>query len=334
VNSLLGTARAASRFVIKRERLVIASGIGLLTFGLAIVVQGAQGNVGDFAQQHAAGRAVLSGRDPYVVAPQSWPWPYAYPFPSALVVSLVAGLPQAIAFAAFMSAALALLVYGLLRAGWYRLPALASGATVAALSLGQWSPLLTASLLVAPLAPLWVVKPNIGLALVAASPTRWRILGGVVVLAGSVALFPTWPTSWLAALSALGHVRSPVFLPGGLLLLLAATRWRRPEARLLLALSLVPQTLSIADTLPLLCLVPDTLRQALTLALLSQLAGVASRLLILDAFDGRAPTPHELLATDSRVTGPLLVALTYLPCLLLVLRRRNEVTPPLDSTRE
>ena len=305
-----------------------------MTFGLAIVVQDAQGNVGDFALQHAAGRAVLAGSDPYVVAPQSWPWPYAYPLPAALVASLLAWLPAGIAFAAFTSVAFAALVYGLLRGGWYRLPALASGASVAALSLGQWSPLLTASLLVSPLAPLWVVKPNIGLALVAASPTRWRVVAGVAVLAGSVALLPTWPASWLAAAGALGHVRSPLLLPGGLFLLLAATRWRRPEARLLLALSLVPQTLSIADTLPLLCLVPATLRQALTLALLSQLAAVASRLLILDALQGRAPTQHELLATDSAVTGPLLLALTYLPCLFLVLRRKNEATPSPGSTGE
>ena len=67
-----------------------------MTFGLAIVVQDAQGNVGDFALQHAAGRAVLAGSDPYVVAPQSWPSPYAYPPPAALVASLLEFLPSAI----------------------------------------------------------------------------------------------------------------------------------------------------------------------------------------------------------------------------------------------
>src|ERR1051325_4113890 len=44
---------------------------------------------------------------------------------------------------------------------------------------------------------------------------------------------------WLALTGETHHVRPVITLPGGLLLFASALRWRRPEARSLLALSII-----------------------------------------------------------------------------------------------
>jgi hypothetical protein len=65
----------------------------------------------------------------------------------------------------------------------------------------------------------------------------------VLLLAVSFAMQPGWVVEWRDAVRetsmAGGRVpyTAPVLLPGGLLTLLAALRWRRPEARLIATLA-------------------------------------------------------------------------------------------------
>ena len=74
---------------------------------------------------------------------------------------------------------------------------LLGAAFIVAAGLGQWTPLVTATLLLPALGFLAVVKPNVGLASVAADPSRIRILGGGALLLLSLAFQPNWPAEWL-----------------------------------------------------------------------------------------------------------------------------------------
>jgi hypothetical protein len=95
--------------------------------------------------------------------------------------------------------------------------------------------------------------------------------------------------------------------------LLALARWRRPEARLLATLSLVPHTMTWYDALPLM-LIPATFRQLLVLGILSHLATFIAAPLGF-RYDGAA-----LLSASA----PIALWGLYVPALVLVLRRPNE----------
>jgi hypothetical protein len=110
-----------------------------------------------------------------------------------------------------------------------------------------------------------------------------------------------------------GTKRIPITIIGGPVLLLALLRWRRPEARLLLALAIVPQSILFYDQL-LLWLVPATMRQSILLSLLSILA------LILGERGFPAGAGH---AGVTAAYAPMIMALLFLPCLIMVLRRPN-----------
>jgi hypothetical protein len=104
---------------------------------------------------------------------------------------------------------------------------------------------------------------------------------------------------------------------GGFLLLLAALRWRRPEARLLLAVACVPHTPSLYDVL-LLFFACHTLRETLTLAILTHALfwGWIS-------FGSGATFDAYALGL-----GQAAVFVVYLPVLVMILRRPNEFPHP------
>jgi hypothetical protein len=114
------------------------------------------------------------------------------------------------------------------------------------------------------------VKPNLGVVMLAGARSRRDALilvgGGLLVVLVSLAILPRWPLDWLTALKASTHFKPLVYRPGGFLLLLAALRWREPEARVLLALGLVPVTGLVYDMLPAI-LVCRTAGQAVVLTL-------------------------------------------------------------------
>jgi hypothetical protein len=175
----------------------------------------------------------------------------------------------------------------------------------------QWAPLLIAAVLTPPLSWLLAVKPTMGFALWAGWPNRTAVFGGLLIVGISLLVRPTWIPEWLASVSRTPH-EPHLLRPAGFLLLLGLLRWRRPEGRLLAALSLVPQTTALYETLPLALLCRNR-PQAAAFAGLTMLA----HLLYLLGPQGPWPIGAEY-------QWWVLLALVYLPAIVLVLRRPNE----------
>lgn len=277
----------------------------------------------DFDQVWHAARIAGAGGDPYALIgpgrPVSQIFPLFYPLTAAAAVLPLAAIPLVAARAVFVGVSSGVLAWAATRDGWHRLPLFASPAWLMAVTAGQWSPLLTAALLVPALASLCAAKPNLGVAVLAATLGRrtWPYaFCGAVILAGvSLILLPTWPAAWLDALANGPHLAAPVTRFGGPLVLLALLRWRRPEARLLVALACVPQTTLMYEALPLF-VIPRTWKESAFLAILCHAAfaiqgSLASPAILADA---------GAFARYVGSVGDVIVALVYLPCLLLVLR--------------
>ena len=113
-----------------------------------------------------------------------------------------------------------------------------------------------------------------------------------------------------SAYPALGQMLYAVMV--GVLLLLALLKWKRADARLLLALACVPHTTVPYETIPLF-LIPQTWRQAWTLWTLAILAYVAQW--------WTGPYTSQMAYWTSGAQW--IVALMYLPCLGMVLLRPN-----------
>jgi hypothetical protein len=158
-----------------------------------------------------------------------------------------------------------------------------------------------------------VAKPTIGFALWVYRP-RWESAAfGALFILVSVALRPTWPGEWLDTLSAGQHIGAPIAHFGGPLVLLALLRWRRPEARLVVAMACVPHTMLLYEVLPLF-LVPASRRQAVSLAGLTWAAQAV------DLWLG----PYASLVEQTRTAAAVAVAFCYLPCVVMILKRPNE----------
>ncbi|HET7456908.1 MAG TPA: hypothetical protein VFJ74_04575 [Gemmatimonadaceae bacterium] len=310
----------------RRARIVVALLLGALAGGYAWLVAATHpGAVSDFDTTWYASRALARGADPYaLIGPGrafDFPFPYSYPLTAGLVALPLAWLPVVAARVAFVTLSSALLAFAVTRDGWGRLPLFGSAAFVMSVVLGQWAPLLVAASLLPAVGWAVAAKPNLGLALVAGASSRRRLLamlaGGVAVTAVTLALRPSWPLEWADAVRRSTHFSAPVARPGGVLLLLALLRWRRPEARLLLALACVPQTPSAPDAL-LLFVVAGPGVETLLLALLTYATQLA----------GRAVDQSADLLGWMRWYAQLVVPLLYLPCLVMVLRRPNEGPAP------
>jgi hypothetical protein len=199
----------------------------------------------------------------------------------------------------------------LTRDGFARLPILASGPFVSAAVMVQWSPLLAAAALLPSLGLFAAAKPNLGLAAVGARPTWRAVVGAAALVALSLVVAPQWPLDWLRVLR---QGVEAITLPGGVLVLLALLRWRRPEARLVVLLACVPQIVAFYDQL-LLLLVPRTARESMLAALLS-----------LAAFQGwlwrGELAPGQWTGTSE--AWPWIGALLFAPAVVMVLRRPNE----------
>jgi hypothetical protein len=236
-----------------------------------------RGFYGDFLAFWYAARAWLSGLDPYAVTPSAAPYliddRFLYPLPSVIAITPFAALPLAVAAAAFFGLSSSLLGYALARDRWDRLPLFLSFPYVMAASLGQWSPLVMATALLPATGFLNVLKPNLGLALTFSRPSKAALIGGPALLVASLALDPSWPLKWVANARITGG-HPPVLLTiWGCWLGLAALRWRREDARLVLGMAAVPQVPMFYDQLPLL-LVQRNRRHAMGAALLSHVGGV------------------------------------------------------------
>jgi hypothetical protein len=191
-----------------------------------------------------------------------------------------------------------------------------STAFVGAAAAAQWSILFTAGLLIPAAAVFYAAKPNIGAVLALSWNVRtavYAVAGGLVLLLLSFALFPGWLPVWLETLRSAKHMGSPILRPGGLLVLLALARWRRPEARLIVALACMRQTNSWYEVLPLF-LVPATLTEMVYFTLAVSTGALFEQYVI---------QPADEIEYNRQI-GTLMIALAYIPATLMVLRRPNE----------
>jgi len=270
-----------------------------------------------------ASRELLGGRNPYVsIGPGrafEWPFPLYYPAPTLLLVAPLGTMPVIIARALFAGVSAGLLGYVITRGGWARTPLFLSAAFVTAIGRNQWSPLLVTACLVPALGFLTAAKPNIGLATLGAQKSMRDVFIAIAGAAGlsllSLVLRPTWPLEWLAVVRAKSDALVPAaqWIVGGPLLLLAATRWRRAEGRLVAILAITPQSPFVYDTLPLFA-VARTTREALILALATDVAMFAQ--LVSGATAARDDASNHLMAA-------LVTLFAYAPCIVLLMRRPN-----------
>ncbi len=223
-------------------RLSLATACGLLSAGLLLASNSpiARGG-GDFVGRSVTmARDLLQGIDPYSHA-VTW-LNVPYPLPAALLGLPFVWLRDDISGAAFMAISTFILALGLTRDRQYwRLLALLSYPFIESVLAVQFSPLLMAALFYPDLIPLGLIKPQIGLALLAwLRPTRRSVGVALGILSISLLIYPTWPLRWL---SQIGDYRSvlPVLLPIGVMVLIVLRWWRDPAARLLAALAVLPK---------------------------------------------------------------------------------------------
>jgi hypothetical protein len=279
----------------------------------------------DFDQIWAGARALWQGKDPYeVVGPGrefGWRWPLYYPLPALVVMAPLGLLPVIAARAILGFFSGSLLAWAITRDGWSRLPVFISVSFMVTLELGQWSALYAAAFFLPALGVIATAKPNFGAALGAAAyrvqSYLWLLFGAVLLLGISLVVQPGWYESWLGNVRAAPHFKPHVLRPLGFLLLLAALKWRRPEARWLLALALVPQAPSFYDQL-LLCAVCLTSRESLVFA--------ASTVVLFFYVGFNTPQPDY--ESWGRLVGNGTLWICYFPALIMVLRRPNEGALP------
>jgi hypothetical protein len=303
------------------RRMAIPAGIGCVAALITWLSYRLPGTASDFDQLWVAARALTRGVDPYrAVQDANLPYPLFYPLPAVLLVVPLAALPLSVARIVWSGVGAGLMAEAAFRYGRGLPVALVSGAFASAVVQGQWSPLLTASMVLPVLAVSWVAKPSIGLAMAVAAPSRRRLGWALGLLVVSLGLMPDWPKAWFQALRSQFYM--PLLLrPGGALLLLALLRWRRPEGRLLAALACLPHSPSAYETLPLF-LIPQTRWQAYRLAVLGYIAIFLGSWLI--------PWAHTIPTLPKNLSDrwPFMLLLVYLPSLVMLLRLPSRPDAP------
>lgn len=289
---------------------------GLITAAFAALLVGWYRHGGavapDFDIFYQAAVALRTGHNPYAVHGD---FPLYYPLPAIvplLPLTLLSVTSAHVVFAALSAFALG---YAIADRPWLWVMLLSQSFLASVMS-GQWSTLLLAAFFLPAVRAFTIVKPNVGVALAASSTSKldlWWTLGGAAVFSSvAFALFPAWPAAWLESVRGSAVHRSALLMPGGFLLLAAALRWRRPEARWLLALAIVPQSPGLYTDL-LSFAIPRTKWEVVALTCLSYVP-----LMIADAL------PRESMVAEIARYGTLTVPLLYLPCLAMILRRPNE----------
>lgn len=298
-----------------RGRLAIVIGVSLLAAVVAALSHLDKNS--DFAQLYQAAEIWWRGGDPYSV--RAGPFPVFYPFTAVVVALPFSFLPFPDAW--FVGIGTAIFLWAItsrseFRYAWF---ALIAPAFITTVRLSQWPALMIGGALL----PVWgfvlACKPTIGAALWLAFPSKRALVGSVALLVLSIALLPSWPERWLGLLSEGVHFKPPVMFWGGPIILLALLRWRRWDARLLVALACVPQTHFHYETLPLF-LIPRRFEHALLLLLSSAAVG-----LIVPWSTGPMlgwSNRAQYLA-EREAMGQWIVLLLYLPCLWMVMTRRE-----------
>lgn len=304
-----------------RVAVALVIGLNAALFAMSTIQSPNHVTYTDFEFYWRAMQLWRAGIDPYVMQPGVWPasWPLRdrlfYPVPALLLVRPMHALTFPLAAGVFAGASAAWLAWIQTKAReWWRLLIFCSAMFVTSVMYGQWSPLLTVGALIPAAACLLTSKPSLGVACFLYRPTVRGAISATLLVALSLALWPTWPFEWLANLSGVRNHPAPITTPFGWMLLLAFVRWRQPEARLLLGMAVVPQLFAFADQLPL-ALVARNRREALCLSLGSFAAWIPWHMRIGDPPDLRPMTAYVMAGV-------------YLPALWIVLRRANEGPMP------
>ena len=316
-----------SRTVTTRIVIAILAGIaGGLYCYFSLKAAGGPRPADDFTWHWLAARALIEGQNPYIVITAGGPYqldaPYVYPLTTAIAaIPFALFLAPAAAAATWIGVGTALMAFAVTKEGYTRLLMFLSMPYIWAANSGQFSPILTAACLLPWLGFITPVKPQIGIVALAYKPSRIAIYGAIAFIALSLLINPAWPREWLDVLPhrVPGVYRSPITVLGGPLLLLAVLRWKRTDARLLLLMSLVPQNMLFYDQL-LLWLIPRTKNELMILGILSMVAPLIASFFI--------PQGVLNIQVVNRAYAPFIVALIYLPCLIMVLRRKNEGETP------
>jgi hypothetical protein len=261
----------------------------------------------DFDLLYNAAVHLIRGEDAYPVASQ---W-FTYPLPAVLLAVPFTAIPLGAARLIFdvlvgWAFVFALWTYR----GTFALLAVLSGAYLFAMLNGQTTPLMVAASLVPALGFLLAVKPNTSASLWIARPSRSAVVGVSAFLVLSLVILPSWPRDWwMALLQDNTDLVPPVLRPFGLVLLLAALRWRSPEGRLLLAIAFIPQN-TLPHELVSLALIPANLVEM-------GIYVAGSWIAVAVAADRM---PLHSIAEWTAASWPATLGAVYLPMLYLVLR--------------
>lgn len=290
--------------------------------------RGTGGRPADFDAVWHGARVLLDGRNPYAAICHrceiEWTDHLYYPATALVAVAPFTALPLPVARVLWVAGGAALLCFGLTRDGWHRLPLFLSAPFFVAAGGGQWSIVIAAAVFWPVLGVVASMKPTLGSAVVAAAASQRdqivAVAGGLLFLLASLAVRPSWPAEWLQVLADAPQYSAPIahLTVGGPLVLLALLRWRRPDARLLVALACVPQSTILYEGLYFL-LYPRTLRGVLAMAIASYGA-----LWLQDRIADAAVDTASL----QWAVGDVLVVFFYLPALVMVLRRENDGPVP------
>lgn len=308
----------------KGTRLAVALLLGLIavsvfwahtTWGPRYV----RGKAGDLAGPLEGARRILDGQrniyaEPY--APYASKYALSYPLTTSFLVLPLAPLPPRAAAMIFVGLTTGIAAYVLSRRRLDELLLFASAPAVFAWCWAQWAPLLLIQGIAGWTIIFGIGKPQVGAAMFAYRPD-WRWLGVAVIAVLATLLWsPTWPLDWLRgswhAPDEVAEHSGALFAPGGFLLLIAAWKWRDPRARLLLALTLIPNRLWFYDQLYL-GLVAETTRRRIFWVLSTWVAA------------GGWALARHLTGGEARFAlEALIIACIYGPALVFILKPAPE----------
>lgn len=306
------------------HRLVAAVLLGALAVAVFLIYTAygpsyMRGTAADLGGPIEGARRILNGEHNIYARPYALydvTYSLMYPLTASFLVLPLAPLPLPVAGAVFVGLTTAIAAFFLSRNRWDDLLLFASAPAFFSWALAQWSPLLLIQGLVPWTVAIGLCKPSVGVVMFAYRPAWKGVLPALLFLLVTLAWSPTWPYDWLhgaltAAGTAVGEVdehAGALFAPGGVLLLAAAWRWRDPAARLLLALTVIPNRMWFYDQLYL-GLIPQTLYR--------RLAWIACTWVAAAGWE----VARMITASEARFTLELLlVTLVYGPALIFVLR--------------
>lgn len=308
----------------EQRALVAAIVAGLATWYLIRLARVMPNYGTDFDPIRYGAKLWLRGEDPYATIGPGlahwWNYRLRYP-PTALLLALpFSAIPILIARAIFVSLTSGALAFFLSKRSYWPLFVFASASWWAAVGLGQWSPAMFAATLAPALGIVLAAKPNLGLVALAGMRDRRSLIiaatGAAVVFIVMLALEPRWFTQWRAIVRNTPDVRPLALSWIGSPLLLAAFKWRRPEARMLLAFAIVPLNPALYEGV-LLFMIPRTALQGASLAVASWLVEPLAALWMPKAL---SVVPYDVSA---RIVGQAMLVCMCLPALVMVLRRPN-----------